>query len=467
MRLSGNFKKPLHNSINYPPAASDEVIRSILHRTANESVVFKHQFPPLFPITSLTYFGGRPTVSPDFVWPRSPKGTPYTFLAQVACIELPDFQLRSELPADGVLHFFTNWDIFEGFDNAETWPNHVVYSHDKHGKWYVADEPADLPSCYGHNASYYFPWLSRMDRQLCDYPNAFPKKAMTMGVVRTFSEEHPHQADGNSAGRYQELWEEEQAAELRRVYGEPVSKPTLPSPEDRLNDRILQRPTTTFPALWIDVEIFCGLFLKELLGRGMQTLTSGKNASGHPWPANAESVRAGYEDGVAKANSAIAKAHACGLMKRVPDTERTAFWGWLEGMNATAIDGLTDRRAAYTLNQLLWSAVRSAGFISIAAGEKSASLVPEELMGELHMQHSVLVGENYRRPAGRHQMLGNGRNVQGAPDRQASNVMLLQLDTDYPMQWMFGDCGVLQYWITWDDLRAGRFDRVRITLEGH
>jgi len=43
----------------------------------------------------------------------------------------------------------------------------------------------------------------------------------------------------------------------------------------------------------------------------------------------------------------------------------------------------------------------------------------------------------------------------------------MQFDTDYGMDWMWGDCGVLQYWITPQDLKARRFDRVIVTLEGH
>src|SRR5262245_3476567 len=95
MTLSSNFKKPLGDPAKYPPAASDERIRALLHRTADESVVFKHQFPPVFPIRSRTYLGGLPTAPADFRWPRAPDGTPYTFMAQVDCSELPDFQLRN------------------------------------------------------------------------------------------------------------------------------------------------------------------------------------------------------------------------------------------------------------------------------------------------------------------------------------------------------------------------------------
>jgi hypothetical protein len=39
--------------------------------------------------------------------------------------------------------------------------------------------------------------------------------------------------------------------------------------------------------------------------------------------------------------------------------------------------------------------------------------------------------------------------------------------TDWAMPWMLADCGVLRYWISVSDLRAQRFDGVRVTVEGH
>ena len=59
--------------------------------------------------------------------------------------------------------------------------------------------------------------------------------------------------DGNSAGRYQQIWEEEQTAELRRFHGDPVVADELPRANDYAES--VQRPTTTFPAGWIDIRI--------------------------------------------------------------------------------------------------------------------------------------------------------------------------------------------------------------------
>lgn len=44
-------------------------------------------------------------------------------------------------------------------------------------------------------------------------------------------------------------------------------------------------------------------------------------------------------------------------------------------------------------------------------------------------------------------MFGSGLDVQGAPDEHADDIMLLQLVSDKMLHWMWGDVGVLQFWI--------------------
>lgn len=69
-----------------------------------------------------------------------------------------------------------------------------------------------------------------------------------------------------------------------------------------------------------------------------------------------------------------------------------------------------------------------------------------------------------------HQMLGIGKNIQGAADeaRKAGLVLLLQLDSDLAIHehFMFCDMGAAQFWIKPDDLVAGRFDQAWATTEG-
>ena len=70
----------------------------------------------------------------------------------------------------------------------------------------------------------------------------------------------------------------------------------------------------------------------------------------------------------------------------------------------------------------------------------------------------------------RHQMFGAPFNVQGAAEDMQGNgmVCLLQLDSDFGVheKFMFCDVGMIQYWISPNDLRNRRFDKVTATTEG-
>ncbi|MGA2126092.1 MAG: DUF1963 domain-containing protein, partial [Xanthobacteraceae bacterium] len=212
-----------------------------------------------------------------------------------------------------------------------------------------------------------------------------------------------------------------------------------------------------------------------VLQTGIKQVERGKDACGRPWPPDPAGVRAAYEDAMATANAWIERSRNAGLTSPVPEADRPAFWSWLDGMNAACVDPITDSRCARIQNQLIWQAVRTSAHICLSASEDASSLVPAEMMGELRMEHSVLVAGKWPRRAGRHQLLGAGRDVQGAPrhhklaagDPLLCEMLLLQLDTDWAMPWTLADCGVLQYWISVSDLRAQRFDRVRVTIEGH
>ncbi|MEO0913840.1 MAG: DUF1963 domain-containing protein [Pseudomonadota bacterium] len=66
-----------------------------------------------------------------------------------------------------------------------------------------------------------------------------------------------------------------------------------------------------------------------------------------------------------------------------------------------------------------------------------------------------------------HQIGGRGIDVQGAPDAQADRFMLMQFGCDKVLQWMWGDVGVVQVWITREDMAAGRWENATFTFERH
>lgn len=66
-----------------------------------------------------------------------------------------------------------------------------------------------------------------------------------------------------------------------------------------------------------------------------------------------------------------------------------------------------------------------------------------------------------------HQMFGTGQAAQLAVEENASKHMLLQLASDQMMNWMWGDAGILHFWISDADLRTGNWHNAYTTIECH
>lgn len=66
-----------------------------------------------------------------------------------------------------------------------------------------------------------------------------------------------------------------------------------------------------------------------------------------------------------------------------------------------------------------------------------------------------------------HQMFGLGSELQTAVSDHTHHHLLLQLHSDQLVNWMWGDRGVVQFWITEENLLVQNWDAVEITVEGH
>lgn len=66
-----------------------------------------------------------------------------------------------------------------------------------------------------------------------------------------------------------------------------------------------------------------------------------------------------------------------------------------------------------------------------------------------------------------HQMFGLGFKIGSAASTHTHHHLLLQLHSDQLVNWMWGDRGVVQFWISEDDLLAQNWDAVDMTLESH
>lgn len=92
----------------------------------------------------------------------------------------------------------------------------------------------------------------------------------------------------------------------------------------------------------------------------------------------------------------------------------------------------------------------------------------ELLFAKLPESLVKFINTNYRTPTHNfHHMFGLGADVQEAPYRHYGDHLLLQIAFDSLAQMRFGDVGVVQFWISPDDLSARRWNKVTTTFEGH
>ncbi|WP_342351716.1 DUF1963 domain-containing protein [Jannaschia aquimarina] len=66
-----------------------------------------------------------------------------------------------------------------------------------------------------------------------------------------------------------------------------------------------------------------------------------------------------------------------------------------------------------------------------------------------------------------HQLFGFGTNPQESDMIEPGMVLLFQVATDEAVGFMWGDVGVLQYWISPEDLAERRWDKVEFIMDGH
>jgi uncharacterized protein YwqG len=60
-----------------------------------------------------------------------------------------------------------------------------------------------------------------------------------------------------------------------------------------------------------------------------------------------------------------------------------------------------------------------------------------------------------------------GVDIQGAVEEHRDDYLLLQLVYEDLMEWLFGDVGAFQFWISADALRRREWSRATVTFESH
>ena len=213
------------------------------------------------------------------------------------------------------------------------------------------------------------------------------------------------------------------------------------------------RPSSTFPECWIHVDIATGKLIESLRV---------EVDSQHTPPELRQEYRATIEDAVRVANEARSRSP----FETLTPLERDEFFAWYVSLVTPRGDG--DHRTLTYMNGHIETAYRAAAEMLAAEGGELSRLLDEDALNAVRLRHLPYhIGRDGRSEAsGWHQMFGHGANVQVAAERfRGSHVLLAQFASAGPFMW--GDVGVLQYWIDAGDLEARDFSRVLVTVESH
>jgi hypothetical protein len=409
-----------------------------------------------------SFIGGAPYVSGDFAWPRA---IPYrnsnlkpherpppvrasesrSFVAQIDCSQLPGFEGKHLLPQHGRLCFFFDWMIME---------NHAPYEHPHAGAvvWDNGDGPLleaalppDLPPCHGDLSAQYYKWIPTAEPQL--YPRTFDKFALEFRTINTYPDETYLDPSGASQPVYRAIVRRLMREQLRRIVSNPPTEPEIVFRPG------LPRPSTTFPECWIHILIIARLFAGDI-----------EQSVSRASPELRDEYVATLEDLLRVAAEAAIKPP----FETLTADERAQFYSWYESLVAARRDGIGDVRTSTYLTGHLRSAYHLVADMMASQEADVASLLDADGINTVRLNRSpyYIRRDGQSEPGRRHQMFGHGANVHAAAQQfRSSHVMLAQFSSDRNGPFMWGDAGVLQYWIDTKALAGRDFSRVMVTVE--
>jgi len=459
-------------------------IELIMKKVEAPAVLAMRPYPPVDLPETWSQLGGLPILPAETDWPRASDGTPLHFLARIDCSELPE--PRVALPDSGILQFFARLDeemIWEGqaFDYSR-----VLYSAARAGR--AVPPPADLPPLHGGEHSY------DREMRLPDEPQTriYPSWPLTFKNIRTWPMEPSiDPRSGVTLEAYGEAADRASAAEIVRTTGRPTN-PLLQArwgehEFNREGKKIVVLPQTVmlpekpqaallsgrkfqpaeFPQAWIMVERIAramACLAREQIGRLRETLQAGKTEDLDP-----EKLFTDLEHVTRQSLSWVGRAQSAGLDAPVSEAEAKEYKDWLTHL---ACD---DRfEMTYLLSRALKRGMSYA--VKYCGGSrKAAALVPVAYMNCLEGEHAMISADifgiaiaapRWRIHTAHHQLLGHAPASQDIGVRTAKDILLLQLESDRGVDFMFCDCGEIQFWIKAKDLAAKRFDRVSANTQG-
>jgi uncharacterized protein YwqG len=456
--------KPALNSFSVIPEGHQTDMRSAdwigdLHdRLAKDAIVFERPYPPQLLKRYKSFFGGQPKLPAGQTWPLTSRnhklpelrGKAMNFLAQIDLESLPHIPALSLLPKTGTLYFFADTAL-DWLREEVTERACVIFSETANHDLTDTPQPKNSLPCYGLEFHYRVQGAENYE----EAPANFVKWGVKPHVVETFvdqtykdMEPWAGELSEEEQGVFQKLWQQKSGATMTAVF--PVVEAVNDKPVYDRSPAIRKRFNAPFSWRFID-------YIAAYIIRSFND-ESGPKSWGNGVPPHA------VAEIIARARSWRNLSLHWGFDTAPTEAEKARFQNWIDEL----LDFLKTLRVDFSSSIYgCWAAtLEQIGDLYITKEGSIRDLAPDDLYRALRDRHAVLTSGTFVNCT-MHMMGGNGKGIQATDVDLTTHVLLLQLDSDYGINWMWGDVGTLTFWISKKDLAARRFDKAFMTMAGH
>jgi uncharacterized protein YwqG len=418
-------------------------LRASIEATMEEAIFFQRIYPPQHFEQVNSYFGGGPRLPPDVDWPtkigQDEAGKQIeealTFIAQFDLSELPDCSSLTALPSFGTIFFFGRHKT-----------GRVLYSPENTANFPVKAQPPSLPSLW----SWHYNWLDHICSGTYQIPRSYRKWPVRGHLVKTYSTP-PSGAERALADAWIELRDAMQAAEFQSAFGRPVEENRFPV---ELGESKQFKFPQSFPYNWLCVEVFAGFLISETIERAS-------------WEPLSTELAPLADKLVIEAKTWVDRARRNGRYVALEDVDRVDFWTWCGSVMRSSTDASNDPRQWFRLQTALERAHLAAPQFSLSESAEAAATIPTEYIIAQRWQYSAHLTGGYEGTPHvvQHRLLGNAPFFDYSQPEK--HVLLAYFDSDFGMNWCWGDSMQLEFWITKSDLAARQFDNVVLKTSGY
>lgn len=445
------------------PSLRPQITTELIHariKASSAQAVWWHRTEPVHNrLDTTSYIGGLPRLDPALEWPRTRKDKlTLPLAAQIDCAQIPNIAGGELLPREGTLYFFLNVHVEDPRDDV--W-GHVLYSSRPARDLPITPAPDNPRLCFDadYDVSGGEPWVDAVRRPDL-IPSTFHQWAIEPLVFESFLASSFHGINRlfpNSTGvdRVKNARDQPRAFEtfksIERQSLSTALNRALPEGQGCPSDTL-----TGYPWTWY----FILIHATKIADNSRHQLGDLSHPNRFPGldQEALEKLGPALRDIAEVADAWVREAETHDEALPVSQEDRMRFMQWSESLDGSlAFARACTRLRNYESQSIALSAARRGSRNLISTVSNWQELLPPEYTAITRYEADNAI-------FARHQMLGHGKDLQGQiEEMELEYILLMQLDTDYGLNWIWGDCGVVQFWIKPDDLKRRNFKAVKVT----